>query len=130
MSQNDRFDATWIANRFRYRKTLKGTRMCVDPVTGYMRPVGRDGFTAEERAIFIERLRLCSNTAQICRSIPIDIQSFYDAIAVDTKFRQEVNLAYKIPNRAMQLNNGLEEIRHVEKKTVVNELVKAMEKYK
>lgn len=130
INPDERFDATWIANYKRYRKTLTGTRMSLDPITGYMRPIGRDGFTAEDRATFVERLKICSNITQICKSFPIDKMTFLDAVAVDEKFRTEVNAAWKIPNRPKHLNTALAEIQHFEKKTVVNELFKVMDKYK
>ncbi len=103
--------------------------MALDPVTGYMRPVGRDGFTAEDRATFIERLKICGNIRQICKSIPIDVMSFYDAVAVDDKFREDVNKANEIPNRSKQLNNSLEAIKHIDKTTVIADLSKNIGKY-
>lgn len=130
MSENEHFDAIWVANYKRIRKTLVGSRMSLDPVTGYMRPIGRDGFTAEDRATFIERFKVCRNLTQICKSIPIDIMSFYDAVAVDEKFKKDINEIWNLPNRPMQLNSGLEEIKHVEKRTVIEDLAKKMDKYK
>ena len=123
------YDETWIANYKRTRKTLTGTRMALDPVTGYMRPVGRDGFTAEDRATFVERFKICNNITQICKSLDIDKMTYLDAVAVDEKFRNEINAAHNIPNRPKQLNNGLEAIKHVEKTEVVADLAKSMEKY-
>lgn len=103
--------------------------MTQDPVTGYMRPIGRDGFTAEDRATFVERFRVCSNIAQICKSVDITRMTFYDALVVDKKFRDDVNACFEIPDRAFQLEKGLEGIKYVEKKTVVNALTKAAQKY-
>ena len=127
--QEERFNEIWCANRKRQRKTLTGTRLALDPDTGFLNPVGRDGFTSEDRAAFVERLRICSNITQVCKSIPIDVQSFYDAVAVDQGFRKAVNEACNIPGRAKQLNEGMKAIKHQEKTDVVNELFKAAEKY-
>lgn len=129
MSFQQRFDETWVANRFRYRKTLKGKNLTLDPDTGYMSPKVPYGFKAVDRAVFIERLRICNNIAEICRSIPIDLQTFYDAIAVDTKFREDVNQAYTIENRALHLNDGLVEMKKEEKTAVINDLMEKAKKY-
>ena len=117
-----KFDQIWISNRFRYRKTLKGTRLVKDPVTGYLEPVGRKGFTAEMRKTFIDRLRVCNNYNQIAKSVGIQIQSFYDAVAVDDKFREEVLLCDKIENRSIQLNNELKQLKIKEKNQTIEDL--------
>lgn len=123
------FDETWIANRLKFRKTLKGTRLTLDPITGYLEPVGRDGFTAEDRKTFIERLRICNNYAQICKSLNITTGSFYDAIVVDRKFRDDVNAANKIENRNKQLNNSLAQVDVNQKEAVIKDLMERAKKY-
>lgn len=124
-----RFDATWIQNRFRQRKGLTGTRQTKDPVTGYLEPVGRKGFTAANRHIFIERMKICSSVAGVARSIPIDVQSVYDATAVDTKFREEMNVCWELEGRAVKLNTAIEQIEAVAKDDIIADLAKKMERY-
>jgi hypothetical protein len=130
MAKIKQYDDVWAANFKRMRRTLKGTRLTVDPVTGYLEPVGRDGFTADDRATFIERLKVCSNITQICKSIPIDKMTFFDALVVDAKFRKDVNEALLIEGRATQLNDSLANIRYEEKKTVIEDLGKKIGFYK
>lgn len=124
------FDETWIDNRRKRRKTLKGTKLDLDPVTGYLEPFTRKGFTAYQKCTFIERLKICKNYNQICKSIPIDLQAFYDAVALDTKFREEVNKANLIENRSMQLENALVSIKIEEKENILKDLMKKAEGYR
>lgn len=125
-----KFDAIWIANRFRYRKTLKGSRLKKDPVTGYMESPDRRCFSAEQRKTFILRFKVCSNAAQIAKSIPIDIQSVYDAIAVDTKFREDFLEADKIAGRSKHLNDEMAKLAVAEKAQVITDLGNRLDKYK
>ncbi len=125
-----KFDETWIANRFRYRRTLKGTRLKVDDETGYMQSPDRRCFNAEQRKTFIQRFRICSNAAQIAASIPIDIQSVYDAIAVDRQFRVHFLEADKIPNRTKHLNDEIAKYAVSEKKQIITDLTNKLDQYK
>lgn len=125
-----KFDETWIANRFRYRKTLTGSRLVLDEETGYMQSPDRRCFTAEQRKTFIDRFKICANAAQIARSIPIDIQSVYDAIAVDQKFRNDFLAADKIPGRSKQLNDELKKLATSEKSRILTDLSNKLDKYK
>ncbi len=125
-----RFDEIWIANRFRYRKTLRGSRLKLDEETGYMQSPDRRCFTAEQRKTFIDRFKLCANVAQIARSIPIDIQSVYDAIAVDKQFRTHFLEADNLPGRSKQLNDELKKYAVSEKKQIITDLSSKLDQYK
>lgn len=124
-----RFDAVWIANRFVYRKTLRGNKLRLDDVTGYLESPDRRCFSAAQRKVFIDRFRVCSNMSQIARSIPIDIQSVYDAIAVDPKFRADIIALDQIPGRSKQLNDEMTKLAASEKSQVISDLSKSVEKY-
>lgn len=124
------FDETWVANRRRYRKTLSGSQHAVDPDTGYLESQWNKGFTAANKAVFVERLKHCRNYSQISKSIPVDIQSFYDAVAIDPKFREDVNACGKIPDRAMQLNHAIAQLNKKENTDVISDLLKRAENYK
>ncbi len=124
------FDATWVANRFRYRKRLTGTRLRLDDVTGYLEPSDRRGFSAEMRKTVVERFRVCSNMAAICRSVNIDIQAFYDAIAVDPKFRNDIIACKSNPDRSKRLNDEMIKLASSEKVQVLTELSKRIGFYK
>lgn len=125
-----KFDNIWIANRKLYRKGLNGNRMQIDPLTGYLEPIYKNGFSAKKKAVFIERLRICKNFSEIVKSIGFDQHTVYDAIALDSKFREAVNACSQIPDRKKHLNNALETIAFEEKCAVVSQLAKAAEKYK
>ena len=116
------FDETWAVNRKRYRKGMTGTGMMVNKDTGYKESANKQGFSAKSKVIFIQRLRACNNFAQICDSIPIQIQTFYDALVLDEKFRDDVNAAGKIPNRPKQLNDALMELRNKDKEQAISTL--------
>ena len=124
------FNEIWVANRKRYRKGLTGTRLVRDPETGYMDPHDRRGFTAEMRATFIARFRICSNMKQICQSVRIERQTVYDAIAVDEKFRREFIEAYKILGRSKRLNDEMVKLAASEKSQVLTDLKNIAERYK
>lgn len=129
MAKRLSYDEVWMANYKRNRRTLTGARMTIDPVTGFMRPVGRDGFTAEDRAVFVQRFRVCDNISQICKSLNIDVMTFYDALVVDEKFRNEINAALQISGRPKQLNNSLKSIKLADKTSTIADLAKSAEKY-
>lgn len=117
------YDAVWVSNRFRYRKTLTGTRLTKHPVLGYLEPVGRKGFTAEMRKTFIDRFKICSNMKQIAKSVEISMASVYDAIAVDTKFREDINTCNEIEGRSKKLHNELESLKVTEKNQTISDLM-------
>lgn len=125
-----KFDQIWIDNRFRNRKTLKGSRLRLDDVTGYLEPAERRGFSAEQRKTFVDRFKVCSNMAAIARSVNIDIQTVYDAIAVDSKFRAEIIKCNENTQRSKQLNNELVKLAASEKVQVITDLSNKLEKYK
>ena len=118
-----KYDQIWVSNRFRYRKTLTGTRLTKHPVYGYLEPVGRKGFTAEKRKTFIDRFKVCSNMKQIAKSVEISMASVYDAIAVDDKFRDDVNACNEIPGRTKKLHNELASLTVKEKNQTINDLM-------
>lgn len=124
-----KYDNIWVSNRFRYRKTLKGTRLTKHPVYGYLEPVGRKGFTAEKRKTFIDRFKICSNMKQIADSIEITMGSIYDAIAVDDKFREDINACNEIPGRSKKLNNELKSLEVREKNQIIADLGRKLKDY-
>lgn len=124
------FDQIWIDNRFRYRKTLRGSRLRLDDVTGYLEPSDRRGFSAEMRQTFINRFRVCSNMAAIAKSVNIDIQSVYDAVAVDPKFRADIIKCNENTGRSKQLNDEMKKLAASEKAQVVIDLSNKIGFYK
>jgi hypothetical protein len=116
------FDQIWIDNRFRYRKGLKGSRMKLHEATGYVESLDRRGFSAAMKKTVIERFTVCSNMAAICRSVNIDIQSFYDAVAVDRKFREDVIRCDKDTKRSKRLNDELVELASSERQQTIADL--------
>ena len=101
---------------------MTGTGAVVNKDTGYKESALKAGFSAESKVVFIQRLKACNNFSQIAASIPIDIQTFYDALAVDEKFREDVNAACLIPNRPKQLNDALMELKHKDKEQAITTL--------
>ncbi len=124
-----KFDQIWIENRFRYRKGMRGTAMRLDEATGYLETTTRRGFTAEMKDIFIKRFTVCSNKKAICRSLFVDVQAVYDAIALDKKFREDYMKCDQIIKRNPHLNNELVVLANSEKKTIVDDLTSKLEKY-
>lgn len=124
-----KFDALWVANRTRYRKTIKGSRMRLDDVTGYLEPSHRRGFSAEMKKTFIARFKVCSNMTAIAKSVNIDLQAIYDAIAIDPKFRADIQKCNENTQRSKQLNSEMEKLAVSEKVQVITDLAKAAEKY-
>ena len=129
VTEGEHYNAVWIENRKRFRKRLTGTRLTLDKDTGYLEPVGRDGFLADDRRVFIERFKVCDNIKQICISLNITEGTVYDAIVVDTKFRNDVNACFLIPNREHQLNNGLKDIKRSETESVLKDLFSKAKEY-
>lgn len=125
-----KFDQVWIDNRLRYRKTLKGSNMALDPDTGYLQSPHRRGFMGKQKALFMERFKVCSNVKDVARSINIDIQAIYDAVAIDPKFRQMFLEIDKIEGRAKRLNDELVRLATAEKTAVVQDLGIKLDKYK
>lgn len=124
------FDQIWIDRRLRYRKTLKGSRLRRDDVTGYLEPSDRRGFSAQMRKQVVDWFRVCSNMAAISRAVNIDIQSIYDAIAVDPKFREDIRKCNENTQRSKQLNNELVKLAASEKQQVIVDLSNKLNQYK
>lgn len=124
------FDRIWIENRFRNRKGMVGTALRLDPETGYLEPVTKRGFSAEQKATFIKRFEVCNNQRQVAKSVRIDIQSVYDAIALDDKFRAEFTRCLAIVGRTKHLNDELIKLSHSEKNELIADLLKRTERYK
>ena len=122
-------DQIWIDNRTRYRKGMAGTGMRVNPSTGYLESPKPNGFSSDKKKTFIERFTVCKNKSAICKSIPIDIQSVYDAVALDSKFRTDFIHCETIKRRKNKLNDALVELASSEKVQVIAELTKKMDKY-
>ena len=125
-----RFDQIWIDNRFRFRKGMRGTAMRLDDHTGYLESTTRRGFTVEMKATFIKRFTVCSNKKQIVKSVDIDIQSVYDALCLDKKFREDFLKCEEIPGRSKQLNDELKVLAASEKAQIVTDLTKKLENYR
>ncbi len=123
------FNTAWVQNRRRYRKTLNGNKLILDEATGYMTPVVKHGFNAAKRRLFIERLRICKQLSEVCRSIPVHISTIYDAIAIDPLFRQHVNEALKIEGRKLYLDDALDEQMKDTKNTLLADLIKKAKQY-
>ncbi len=125
----NKFDQVWIDNRFRYRNGMTGTALRVDDITGYMEPVTIRGFSAEMKKTFIKRFMVCSNMKAICKSLVVDPASVYDAVALDTKFREDFLRCYNTDGRKKQLNDQLVEMAKSEKTAVLTDLTGRMDKY-
>lgn len=104
--------------------------MTLDPATGYLQTKKADGFGTERKMVFVDRLRKCRNTSQICKSIGLDRAAYLDALVVDEAFRRDVNEAERIEGRAHQLNDSFAQYKHEAKQAVIDDLSKNLEKYK
>lgn len=124
------FNQIWIENRFRNRKGMVGTALRLDPETGYLEPTTKRGFSAEQKATFIKRYEVCNNQLQVAKSVRIDIQAVYDAIALDEKFRTEFIRCNAIEGRTKRLNDELIKLSHSEKNEIIADLLKKTDKYK
>lgn len=124
------FDQIWIENRFRNRKGMVGTALRLDPETGYLEPTTRRGFSAEQKATFIKRFEVCNNQRQVAKSVRIDIQAVYDAIALDNRFREDFVRCIGIAGRTKRLNDELIKLSHSEKNEIIADLLKKTAKYK
>lgn len=118
------FDQVWIENRFRKRKRMSGTKLHVDQQTGFMTSSESWGFTAEGKKTFLARFRVCDSLASVARSIPIHIQTVYDHIALDPKFREEFVKANQIQGKAKKLNKALVDVAEEEKRDFISSLLK------
>ncbi len=123
------FNQIWIENRFRYRNGMTGTALRLDEATGYLEPSTRRGFSAEMKQVFIKRFMICSNFKQICKSVFVDVQTVYDAIALDKKFREDIIRCNEVIGRKKQLNDQLVEMAKSEKTAVLTDLTGRMDKY-
>jgi len=103
--------------------------MRINDETGYLEPTTRRGFDSERKKVFIQRFSLCSNMKAVCRSIFIDVQAVYDAVALDVKFRTDFIRAYSIVERGNRLNDELVDLANSEKQTIVNDLNNKINKY-
>ncbi len=124
------FDQIWIENRFRNRKAMTGTALRKDEQTGFLEPVTKRGFSAEQKATFIKRFEVCNNQRQVAKSVRIDIQAVYDAIALDEKFRAEFIRCTGIVGRSKHLNDELVKLSSSEKNELIADLLKKSDKYK
>lgn len=129
MFERKKYDQVWIENRFRYRKGMKGSALRLHEETGYLESTNQRGFSAEMKDTFIKRFMLCNNMKQICESVNIDIQAVYDAIALDKKFRDDINYCNEQKGRKKQLNDELLEQAVSEKTAIISELTNKMDKY-
>ncbi len=125
-----RFDKDWIENRYKTRKGMNGLAMRQDGPTGYLESVIRRGFSAKTKKEFIGLLAVCSNQIQICRRLGVDVQSMYDAIALDKKFREDFLRCLEVVGRKKQLTNIEETLAQDEKQHIVNSLANKINDYK
>lgn len=124
-----KFDQIWIDNRFRYRNGMNGRALRMDERTGYLEPITKRGFSAEMKETFIKRFTICSNQRQIIKSLNVDVQSIYDAIALDKKFREDYLKCNSILTRKKQLNDELVNLASSEKVQVITDLTNKLSKY-
>lgn len=124
------FDQIWIENRFKNRPKMTGTAMRLDPETGYIEPTTKRGFSASQKATYIKRFEVCNNQRQVAKSVRIDIQTVYDAIALDPHFREEFLRCTGIPGRTKHLNDELIKLSHSEKNEIIADLLKRTSRYK
>lgn len=129
IAPDERFDETWADTRKRTRPALKGSRMVLNEFYGYMESVQYRGFKAPEKALFIERFKACSNFRQVCQSIPIDIQTVYDHMCLDKKFRLDYIDCLKTENRLPVLNDAVKEQEIKLKQDLFKDLLKKSENY-
>lgn len=127
-SKYERFDALWVENRFKSRRKLKMGRN-IDPMTGYVCPSQKSGFVPKKKTEFIKRLKICSNLTAISKSLKIDVQTFYDAVASDEAFRKDVNECCRIEGRPKNLNIALETVKTKPKSELVSLLMERMKEY-
>lgn len=120
----------WCENRKRLRKNMNGKAQVIDRATGYLDSNRKHGFSADKRKLFIERLQICNNYQDISRSLGMDVQAFYDAIALDAKFREDVNAANRIEGRAARLNKGFEQDKVADKQAILGDLLKKASEYR
>lgn len=78
---------------------------------------------------FIQRFRLCKNKKAICKSLFLDVQSVYDAIALDKKFREDYIAADQIKKRKTKLNDALLEAIQTERHEMIDSLVSKIDQY-
>ncbi len=103
--------------------------MRMDDVTGYLEPVTIRGFSAEMKQTFIARYTICSNQSAICKSLGIDKATMYDAVVLDTKFRENFIYCNSLSGRSKRLNDELVKLAGSEKQSVILDLSKKLDKY-
>lgn len=130
MGKHVTIDATWVSNRFRTRKRMKGGRLYKHPETGFLTTATSHGFDWEKKQTFLERFKLCSNILQIAKSVGINVQSVYDHLALDAKFRDEFIRLDQIEGKNRQLNDALLGIEKELKAAYIADLMSRSEKYK
>ncbi len=124
-----KFDEEWIKTRFKNRRAMVGSAYTVDAETGFLAPKRRTGFTVEKKGAFLRRFELCNNQAQIAKSVDIDIQAVYDAVALDDKFRAEFMRCLAIPGRPKHLADGGVDFTQEEKSELIGDLLKRANRY-
>lgn len=120
----------WIANRFLKRKKMTGKGLFLDKNTGFLVTKNKHGFDGERKKAFLARFTVCSNLAQIAKSLGLDIQTIYDHLAMDERFREEFNKLNEIEGKATQLNSALVEASKVEQIQFINEINRIADKYR
>lgn len=129
MNKHLKFDWIWVENRFRHRKRMTGAKLYTDPETGYKATPSIKGFTVEKKKTFLHRFKSCSNIKAIARSLYLDVQTIYDHIAMDDKFREEFKRLDEFDNKTKNLNSALLERHNMEKEAMLQELAQKASKY-
>jgi hypothetical protein len=122
-------DATWVENRFRTRKRMTGRKLALDKESGFLVTSTVHGFTAEKKQVFLRRFEVCKNTKEICKSVGIHIQTFYDHLALDEAFRDKYNTFNEIEGKALHLNDAIVELEKAHKQEFVRDLLGKAKKY-
>ncbi len=129
MASNLTFDQIWIENRFKHRQRMTGGKMTLDKATGYLTTDKRGGFNSTKKVYFLNRFKVCSNLSQICKSLSLNVETMYDHIALDPKFRDEFMKLQHKEGRSKQLNNGLLIAEREQKKAFFEGLLENASKY-
>lgn len=123
MGKHITIDPIWVSNRFKTRKRMKGGRLYLHPETGFLTTATSHGFDYEKKTTFLERFKLCSNINQIAKSVGINVQSVYDHLALDAKFRDEFVKLDQIEGKNKQLNDALLGIEKEQKAAYIADLL-------
>lgn len=129
MRETPAYDEVWIANRLRCRKGANGKKLSLDKYTGYLEARTKTGFTGEDKKVFIDRFRICKSMANVAKSVPVDVQAVYDAIALDPKFREEFKKCLLLDGRFNKLNNAMIQSKIADSQALISGLLEKAKNY-